>query len=318
MGILAYTLLLAVADTPSGPQILHEPVDCLVADAFPRLEARVEPDDDVARAVVRFRREGDSRWYSVTTFRREGVWAAVLPKPKAGSAPVHYVIEVTDKAAVKTSSKEFVAAVSPSAASCPGARVAAIAVSPPQISVEVPEGTRSLPEGFSGKNVSGSYPSGKPVKGKPKTALFGLAAAGAAAAGIAQLKSDPTARSTEPSLQLLQTLPNQVSVTFPFPFTLFIRANLELEVASGEVRVSLHPGAPDATPSCAFLSGRFQGLTSFVPKILTTSQFNLTGACTVPFTVSLARVVIVDDGGAERFRSGQSVPDLSVPLRFVP
>ena len=315
----ALVLFVALQAAPPAqpPRILLDPVDCLVADAFPQIEARIEPDDQVSRARVRFRREGDAHGYRVLMYRREGAWSAVLPKPKSGPRPVRYAIEVEDREAGSSSSREFVVPVADSPAACPGERVAAVAVSPPLVDVEVPDGTRSLPQGFSGKNVVGTYASGKPVKGRPRTALFGVAAAGAATAGIALLKQEPPGRVTTPSIEVIIVPAVPVSLSGP-PFTLQLRVNVPVDLDSGQVRAQLYERAPDAGPACASMSGPVFFLRQFSPHYVSLAGLALSGACRPPFTAGQARVVIQDDGGMERYRTGQSLPDLPLGIQFVP
>jgi hypothetical protein len=63
-------------------EIDHKAVGCVVAEHFPRLEARLNPADSVGRARIFFRTEGGPSWYAVAMKREGDVFLAALPKPK--------------------------------------------------------------------------------------------------------------------------------------------------------------------------------------------------------------------------------------------
>lgn len=176
-------------------QIEHEPLACARADAFPTVTATFE-GEDVARARVKFRSGKDGPWYSVLMFPdRQGRYSAVLPKPKSDLETFTYVVVATDRDLHEFATGEYSVVVVGEGESCDDGRLAAIAVSPPLIALEVPEGKRAGPDGFSGKNVLATYPSGRVVKGRPSTALLAVAGAGAVAGGLSLLKSEPVGSS---------------------------------------------------------------------------------------------------------------------------
>lgn len=323
----------AVPEAGAGIRIVHEAVGCVLADAFPQIEARFE-GEDVARARLRFRGEGEERWYSVLMFQREGVWSAVLPKPKASLKQIHYALEATDHGLGKTSSEEFEAIVVRQADACGQRRLAGIAVSPPLISVEVPEGTRSLPGGFSAKNVMGTYASGKAVKGHPRTALLAVAGAGAVAGGLTLLKNDPSGSDApappDPStsyVRLAGSSPGPGSTislghgSLSMTFDLYLPLRMP---AGGEVTVVLYAGPVGSSPGCVTLAGRNAiEITEFTPTQFTVSTpfVSVDQACGASFSASLARVTF-SLRGTVRYHTGPSdygpVPDVPVSYRFEP
>ena len=323
---LSLAALLAGPGEPAAAgslRVVHEPVECLLADAFPQIEARFE-GGDVSSARVRFQGEGDQRWYSVAMLGRDGVYSAVLPRPKADLKRAHYVIEAMEAGVVVAASGERGPVVVEQSDRCSG-KLASIAVSPALVSVEVPDGTRSLPKGFSDKNVAGHYASGRPVKGHPRTALFAVAAAGAAAAGLSLLKSDPAVAS-EPEGDFVRYAggdpgPGGTVSLSRGSLSMVFEAFLSGRVPPGLVTVSLHPGPPNATPACVSLttdhSASFEPRTAF--RITVSTPYTAVDpACHAPFDVVFARVTFYS-GGTPLIASGiGTIQDPSVNLHFEP
>jgi hypothetical protein len=79
------TAALALAATSSWAGTLtlqHEPVACVQAGAFPRLEAHIEPPENVARARVYFHRHGTQPWYFVEMRGRVRGSRECCPSPR--------------------------------------------------------------------------------------------------------------------------------------------------------------------------------------------------------------------------------------------
>ena len=66
----------------SAASIDHKAVGCVVAEQFPRFEARFVPADAIGRARVFFRSEGAPAWYAVQMKPQGDLFTAALPKPK--------------------------------------------------------------------------------------------------------------------------------------------------------------------------------------------------------------------------------------------
>src|ERR1043165_2598496 len=77
-------LVLVVLAAPAvhATEIDHKAVGCVVAEQFPRLEARLTPADSVGRARIFFRTEGGPSWYAVAMKREGAVFLAPFPQPK--------------------------------------------------------------------------------------------------------------------------------------------------------------------------------------------------------------------------------------------
>jgi hypothetical protein len=197
-----------VASVPAGaeaPAIQHEPVACVVAGRFPRLEARFAPAESVARARVQFQAEGGRHWYGVAMKPGGTAFSAVLPKPKKSLKSYRYYLEVVDTALGTSRTPEYSTTVAASGAACADVKEAG-SVSSAVVKVEVPAGAPSLPGGFSASGVTAVGAAGAAVAagaataaaaggGVPAALLIGggvvLAGAGVAvAAGAAGGKSE--------------------------------------------------------------------------------------------------------------------------------
>lgn len=285
----------------------HEIVECILADSFPLLEARFE-GKPVAGARVKFRGASETQWYSVPMYRnRQGSHTAVLPKPKPGLTSLHYAIEVTAGDAEKTTTAEFTALVVRQSDACGEKHLAGLAVSPPMIMVELPEGTSSLPQGFSGKNAVAVYGSGKVRKGRPTTAVLAAVAAGGVAGGLSIFKDTPVgisgptqldayvrlAGSSPPPGSTISLSRGSLSMTFD----LYLPA---LIPAGGDVVVRLHEGLPDSSRACLTLTGSYGGeIPVFTLRQLTvgTPFASVDHSCGSSFDVTRARVVFRVAGG---------------------
>jgi protein TonB len=160
----------------------HEPVSCVVADRFPRFEARFEPAENVFRALLYFRVEW-AHWRFVAMKPEGQVFSGVLPKPKESLRQFTYYIEVNNTARTQ----EYTVDVLSSPAACEGKVVASVLASasvivglraepglgPMQLSSEPhlsvcftpPDGTAGLPivpDGFSMVGVVGDLPESPP------------------------------------------------------------------------------------------------------------------------------------------------------------
>jgi hypothetical protein len=310
----------------AGPlRIDHEPAGCVLADAFPELQARIDSGDG-PKATLRFRAQGESRWYATAMFPREDTFTAVLPKPKASAKSIEYSIVATDRSGARAETQVFSTAVVENADACPGKRVSALAIAPAQIGVEVPDGTRSLPPGFSEKNVVGNYATGKPVKGHPRTALFAVLGAGAAAGGLSQISGHVDAlpgQQQPPHIRLTASNPPQGSTVSLKSGSILMTFDVEINQlvpAGGTISLDLHAGPPDGSPSCVTLVGNLPaGLQPYTPAPATvaTPYAAINPACGTSFEVTQGRVVIRGAGGVYAQTSSQPFDDLSdVPIQY--
>jgi hypothetical protein len=133
-------------------EIDHKAVGCVVAEQFPRLEARLTPADAVGRARVFFSTGNRPVWYAVAMKRDGEVFAAALPKPKKSLKQFRYYLEVADTAMATSRTEEYATNVVSGAGGCAKGMMAGV-MSAASILLEVPAGAAAIPVGFSSAGV---------------------------------------------------------------------------------------------------------------------------------------------------------------------
>ena len=148
-------IALLVAPSPMAaqtPSIEHSAVACVVAEKFPRMEARFTPAESVAVARIVFQGENIKEWYSVA-MKPEGLaFFGVLPTPKKSLKSFRYYIEVTDKTMGSSRTSENVTSVVDSAGACKG-RLLAASLASASVLIQGPAGALALPAGFASAGV---------------------------------------------------------------------------------------------------------------------------------------------------------------------
>ncbi len=120
----AFALLVAATPAPSL-KIDHLPLGCFVKDRFAIVEADIEPQGSVAKAVVYFKAENADQFHYVPMTLSLGRFRAKLPRPKDKAGSVVYYVEATDGSAAQRT-PEMSALVVKSKDACPeGGSVAA-------------------------------------------------------------------------------------------------------------------------------------------------------------------------------------------------
>jgi len=150
--VLLGVAVLGAPAVVQATEIDHKAVGCVVAEHFPRLEARLNPADSVGRARIFFRTEGGPSWYAVAMKREGDVFLAALPKPKKSLKQFHYYDEVADKAAATSRTEEYATDVVAAAGGCSKGMMAGV-MSAASILLEVPAGAAAIPVGFSSAGV---------------------------------------------------------------------------------------------------------------------------------------------------------------------
>ena len=194
---LAVFVLGSVSASAQTPTIDHQPVGCVVADRFPRLEARFASADTVAAARAVFQGANVEQWYSVAMKPEGAAYFGTLPKPKKSLKALRYYIEVTDRALGTSRTADYTASVVRSSSECKGGRTA-LALGSASLVLQGPAGAAALPAGFASTGVvAGSAAGSSSAAGAAGAAggcgggLSGGAVAGivggvgAAAAGVA-------------------------------------------------------------------------------------------------------------------------------------
>ncbi len=169
-------MLLLTTAPAYATEITHDAIGCLVAERFPRLEARVVPAEGVARVRLSFRSESGRHWYSVVMKPEGDVFAGVLPQPEKSLKSFRYYIEATDRELRTARTAEHEVRVATGPAACQDAKVASSLASA-EVALEVPAGAPAVPAGFSSAGIGAS------VAGVVAGAATGAAVGGAAAGG---------------------------------------------------------------------------------------------------------------------------------------
>ena len=192
-----------------GVSIDHKDVGCVLADKFPRFDARLDPAAAVARARLNFRPEGGAHWYYVEMKPEAGVFHGILPKPQKTLHRFSYYIDVTDKAFHASRTAEIVAEVATGPAACKREKVLAAGLSRANVLLHAPEGLAgapSVPAGFAADGVVSAAGAGTTTVATgggigAKTAILGtvLAAGGAVAVVAATSGSDDAQNGPPPT-----------------------------------------------------------------------------------------------------------------------
>lgn len=180
------SLSLAAPAVSQPVAIDHQPIACVIADHFPALTARLVPADAVSRARTYFRAAGSPHWYYTEMKPQEGLFRAVLPKPKKDLKRIDYYLEVTSRDVGVTRTAEHGADVVPGGGMCSGGMMAASAVGSASVTIAAVGSAPSIPIGFSGSGIAGAAGGGGLGT---TTAIVGGVGVAAAAATVVALKS---------------------------------------------------------------------------------------------------------------------------------
>jgi hypothetical protein len=176
--VLAVPLLLTAAPAARAVTIAHEGAGCVIADRFPRFEARLDPAGDVARARVFFRAAGTPHWYSVDMTAGAAGFTGVLPKPRRTTPRIEYYVEASDRAFASARTPERVVRVVGSAGECETNALVAPVSATARVVVTAAPGASAVPSGFLSAGIAGA--------GGVSTGTLAVIGGGAAAAaGVA-------------------------------------------------------------------------------------------------------------------------------------
>ncbi len=150
--VVALLLVLPTPEARADVAIDHDGVTCIVAERFPRFEARFEPAAQVSRARLHFRPASGPHWYSVARKVEGDVFVGVTPKPKKSLKRVDYYIETTDTAFAAPRTTEFNPAVEAGLGACKD-KVLAAPLSSASVLIEGPAGAPLVPVGFDPQGV---------------------------------------------------------------------------------------------------------------------------------------------------------------------
>ena len=181
---VAYLALGAGAAAADGIRIDHQAAQCVVAERFPVLRARLQPADAVQRAKVYFRSGAGPHWYAVPMRAAGDIHEAVLPRPKKGLASFTYYIEAVDRHASVVRTAEAVPVVVGSAVACRGGAVAGAAEAA-AVALEAPAGAPAArPAGCSATGVTTTTGAAAVAGSAAGVAAAGAGAAAATGGGV--------------------------------------------------------------------------------------------------------------------------------------
>ena len=210
------SLWLAAPVASQSVAIDHQPVGCIVADRFSALTARFAPVDAVSRARTYFRASGSPAWYYTEMTAAEGVFRAVLPKPKKSLKRMDYYLEVTGRDVAVARTEEYGADVVSDSASCHGGVMAASAVGSASVTIAAVGSAPSIPVGFSGTGIAGAAGGGG--IGTTTAIVGGVGAAAAAAAVVAVKKASSEGESCGPGDTLTVVERSATTLTLQWSF----------------------------------------------------------------------------------------------------
>jgi hypothetical protein len=304
------------------PTFRHDPPACVLADAFPRLVAQVDPPEQVSRVRVAFRPEAAGAWHGVAAEPVEGGFAALLPRPRLAARRIHYRFEATGPDASVVRSAEYAAAVVADAAACGGA--VADSVPSASVLVDVPPGAPVVPPVPAGFDPVGAVASA-PHKGAGKRKiglLAGVVVGGAAVAGVV-VAAKPEDEQVIPQMSSFQV---RSSTPPPFGQVSISGNNMSVDIAAvtartlpaGEAWLIIHNnGTNPAERPCAVLAGPYPAIQAGQQAQFTVrTPFLAAAPCG---TANLARIVFRNSSGQQIYESGgPDFPDASVAYTFVP
>ena len=139
------------ASAPGGPTplaVAHSPVGCMVAGAYPQLDAGITPETQVQGGRVYFHSALGGSFYYVEMTPDTGRYVGVLPKPRLDAGPITYYIEGVGRDYAQSQTPEARAVVVEKAEECKD-KVAALGPASPVRVFSIAGGT-ALPPGFTG------------------------------------------------------------------------------------------------------------------------------------------------------------------------
>jgi hypothetical protein len=311
--VASVVVLLSGSRVQADIEIRHEPITCVPMDRYARVSAKAVPAESVRGAVIQFRPDGASDWYSARMNNAGLDWSGLLPRPRPPLGRFEYRIVMTSDSGETSETPVMAVSVTGTSSEC-RTLVQTAADSP--IVVTVPAGAPLVPPVPTGFNPVGVATDQQQVQspkgGFPKWALIGgLGVAGGVGAAVAL-----SGKESHPPAADIPTFSFQT--TFPRPGSTISLGDGELIVV---VHMSHKPRAPvnfewfvemrsESGQVCLAMADRFRGASEPLDLSLT-APFQR-GNCGATFGVTQARIVIWV-GDAPRLDT-----TIAVPFRFEP
>jgi len=157
---LGFALLAApVLVQAQGPAIDHQPIGCIVAGQFPKLNACFNPATDVARGRVYFKAtepKASPHVYWVEFKPDAPCFSAILPKPTKAITQMMYYVEVSDKKFQESRTGDRLVKIVADKGGCDKDVPVAGWVQNASVVVGAPAGAPAIPIGFASTSVVGA------------------------------------------------------------------------------------------------------------------------------------------------------------------
>jgi hypothetical protein len=225
-----------------GPAIEHDPVHCVVAGKFPKLNACIAPVGDVARARVYFKAAQSPHWYWVEFKSDTPCFTAILPKPTKKIAEMNYYVEAASRKAQSSRTEDRTVKIVADAGECEKDKPAAPWVPNASVTVGAAPGAPAAPFGFAAAGSGIGAGTLVVAAGGLGAATTGLVAAkGDGDAGTAVTVAPPIVVSQPPATPTSPPAPTATPATADVPRPLF-RPVLTVQPTSGvePVRVTFN------------------------------------------------------------------------------
>jgi hypothetical protein len=157
--LIAAVLAVGNPSHAAGPAIEHKSVSCIVAGAFPRLDACFVPADDLSRARVHFRADGTQHWYFVDMAAAGGCRSVLLPKPLGSTKAIDYYVSALGRTFDETRTSEYTPRVVPRAGDCDRDLLVAGVAGTATVLLGVAAGAPAIPAGFAPEGIVAAPPS---------------------------------------------------------------------------------------------------------------------------------------------------------------
>jgi uncharacterized protein YgiM (DUF1202 family) len=143
-----------VASSGGGPTIDHKPLECIIAEHYPKLDAGLS-GTPVARARVYFKAGGTIHWYYVDMALEGDRYVGILPKPKKETQKIDYYVDGLGTDSAEGRTQDYTPDVVADKKQCEKKIMAAM-TSASKLVVGAEPGAPPVPEGFDPAGIVGA------------------------------------------------------------------------------------------------------------------------------------------------------------------
>jgi hypothetical protein len=322
--------IVALSRPVAAVELDHQPVACVLADVNPRIVTKATPDEDVARIRFYFRSDEKGGYYSLGATRvSEGLFATVLPQPKAG-AEFEYYMEAFDVSFQSTKTPVAKVRAVRAPAECQG--LVAETAPATDLVLSVPAGRKvsKVPGGFSGAGIvrAGEEHIGMFNLSTGQALLAGAGVLGAGVGVSLATSGKPTpvneAAQTQfpPNLSLSSSTPRnggEVRASVPM-VAVSLAITSPVAIVAPVVHLDFYRDVAGASELCAMLERPGSNrVNQNSPSLLFVSgPLTFTGACGQPPHPMRQLRITVRDGDVVVLNTGGVFPDDQINYSVVP